>query len=332
MVFVHKISRASLLFLSNGLRRVALRDLTQFRQPILNSQTRYLGSITPINFNKAPNEPTDPKSTETKESFDDFRAREEKREEQFEAQYTEEAKKAKEEEEAKAGKAEKDEKERAIKQSILQAALTHVAADGWSKEALVAGCEDLGLDGMAHGIFTRGPAELIDHYNSECNKQLITYMEQVIAERGENSPETPAKFALKAVKYRFKLLEPYKTHWPQACAIMTMPPNVPTALSNLLTMVDDICYYAGDRSVDFNWYTRRIGLASIYKATELFWLQDRSPDHEKTWAFLEHRINDATKIQDILSQSGFMSQNIADAGKSIFDTARNILGLNFNRR
>lgn len=61
-------------------------------------------------------------------------------------------------------------------------------------------------------------------------------------------------------------------------------------------------------------------------------LQDKSPDHEQTWLFLEHRIADATKLQDLLATSGGMGQNIQDAGKSIFDTARNILGLNFNRR
>lgn len=43
---------------------------------------------------------------------------------------------------------------------------------------------------------------------------------------------------------------PYLSKWPQALAIMSLPPNVPTSLASLLTMVDDICYYAGDRSVD----------------------------------------------------------------------------------
>lgn len=80
---------------------------------------------------------------------------------------------------------------------------------------------------------------------------------------------------------------------------------------------------------------RRLGLASIYKATELYFLQDKSPDHEKTWIFLEHRIADATKVKDLLAHglpAGGVPKNVAEAGKTIFDTARNILGLNFNRR
>ena len=51
------------------------------------------------------------------------------------------------------------------------------------------------------------------------------------------------------------MITPYISKWPQALAIMTLPANVPPALANLLTLVDDICYYAGDRSVDVSYDT-----------------------------------------------------------------------------
>lgn len=60
----------------------------------------------------------------------------------------------------------------------------------------------------------------------------------------------PGEFAEKAIEARIKMIIPYLCKWPQAIAIMSLPPNVPNALATLLTMVDDICYYAGDRSVD----------------------------------------------------------------------------------
>ena len=52
--------------------------------------------------------------------------------------------------------------------------------------------------------------------------------------------------------------------------------GVKDALGNLSELVDDIWFYAGDKSVDSNWYTKRMLLASIYKTTELFMLQDES--------------------------------------------------------
>lgn len=61
---------------------------------------------------------------------------------------------------------------------------------------------------------------------------------------------SPGDFTEKAIQARLKMLTPYIHKWPQAIAIMSLPPNVPNALAALLAMVDDICYYAGDRSVD----------------------------------------------------------------------------------
>ena len=63
-------------------------------------------------------------------------------------------------------------------------------------------------------------------------------------------------------------------HLIQAMALKAFPTNAPTALENLALMVDDIWYYAGDRSTDFNWYTKRGLLAAIYSSTGVYvWLQ-----------------------------------------------------------
>lgn len=57
----------------------------------------------------------------------------------------------------------------------------------------------------------------------------------------------------------------------------------------------------GNCHSQFNWYTRRIVLAGIYKATELYMLQDNSTDHHETWKFLERRIEDAAQLHRVLS-------------------------------
>ncbi|VDL86931.1 unnamed protein product [Schistocephalus solidus] len=41
-----------------------------------------------------------------------------------------------------------------------------------------------------------------------------------------------------------------------------------------------------------NWYAKRLGLAYVYKLTELFFIQDKSPDHTESWTFLDRRITD----------------------------------------
>ena len=65
-----------------------------------------------------------------------------------------------------------------------------------------------------------------------------------------NIQKFPADFIHDAIRIRLLMIEPYLSKWPQALALMSLPANVTTSLANLLTLIDDICYYAGDRSVN----------------------------------------------------------------------------------
>lgn len=53
--------------------------------------------------------------------------------------------------------------------------------------------------------------------------------------------------------------------------------------------------------LQFNWYARRVGLAGIYKAAELFYLTDSSPQCTSTRNFVASRIRDAELIQTALN-------------------------------
>lgn len=232
-----------------------------------------------------------------------------------------------------------EEYEKNIETKILGASLKFVPDMGWSKQAISAGAESIGYPGVTHGLFPNGGAALVQHFYSMCNRELNQMLEKetLAIEADPSSPRKAPEVQIRdAVETRLRMVIPYKKTWPQALAIMTLPPNVPTALANLLTLVDDICYYAGDRSVDMNWYTRRIILATIYKATELYMLRDTSEDHKETWLFLDRRINDALQVYMVLSNSAKPSPDealsrVTETATAVFVTARNILGLRWNR-
>lgn len=224
-------------------------SISELRRPIIctlrppNTYDRHFSPALQSFSSKATDDTV--KQDQPKDSFDNFRAREEQKEQEFETQYKSDGKNKANESSTEA----KDDKGLGeIETQILEAALGFVHDHSWSKQALAHGAESVGFAGTAHGMFERGGAELIDYFNHKCNQELLVYMEKLLAENKE--PDPPPKFVAKAIEYRLRLLVPYKSQWPQALAIMTLPPNVPTALSSLLTMVDDICYYAGDRSVD----------------------------------------------------------------------------------
>ncbi|XP_071878457.1 ubiquinone biosynthesis protein COQ9, mitochondrial isoform X2 [Bombus fervidus] len=198
------------------------------------------------------------------------------------------------------------------------------------------GAESIGYPGIIHRLFPNRGADLVHYFYLTCNKELNKILEEK-ALTVEEKPTKETKIlelqVYNAVETRLRMVIPYKKTWPQALALMALPPNVPMSLANLLTLVDDICYYAGDRSVDMNWYTRRVVLAGIYKTTELYMLQDNSEDHQKTWNFLERRIKDATQIHTILTSDMALPDlnRASETASAAFVTARNILGLNWNR-
>jgi ubiquinone biosynthesis protein COQ9 len=70
----------------------------------------------------------------------------------------------------------------------------------------------------------------------------------------------------------------------------------------------------------FNWYARRLGVAGVYKATELYLIQDSSPEHEATWKFLNKRLAEAVQIHEILCKTDLGSIGPQDAVTSAFVT------------
>ncbi|CAH2005709.1 unnamed protein product [Acanthoscelides obtectus] len=217
-----------------------------------------------------------------------------------------------------------------IRNKILSASLPYVPQLGWSKDAITKGAEDVGYPGVVHGMFSRGGGDLVHYFQTSSNSQLVEILKE-LQNKHKDNPLPPGDFAEKAIQARLKMMIPYIGKWPQAIAIMSLPPNVPNALATLLTMVDDICYYAGDRSVDFNWYLRRIGIAGVYKASELYMIQDKSNEFKDTRNFLNRRLVEAVQLHDIISKSEGTSQAAKDTIQSVFITARNIVGLNWNR-
>ncbi len=65
---------------------------------------------------------------------------------------------------------------------------------------------------------------------------------------------------------------------------------------------------------------RRIALAGIYKVTELYMLQDKSPDYEETWKFLKKQLDDAVNVYSCIQQSEQASQLTKEISLATFTT------------
>ncbi|XP_036399709.1 ubiquinone biosynthesis protein COQ9, mitochondrial-like isoform X2 [Megalops cyprinoides] len=225
------------------------------------------------------------------------------------------------------------ETEEQLQARILTAALEFVPQHGWSVEAISAAAETLGLSSASAGMFTNGAGDLVLHFIAHCNAQLT----ETLAEQhnqvqlGQAEKKTTAEFLRDAVEIRLRMLIPYIDTWPQAMSILLLPHNIPDSLKHLSTMVDDIWYYAGDRSTDLNWYTRRAALTGIYNTTELVMLQDSSPDFQDTWAFLDNRINDIVNMANTAKQAQATGEAVVQGLMGAAVTLKNLTGMNQRR-
>lgn len=224
------------------------------------------------------------------------------------------------------------ETEEQLQARILTAALEFVPVHGWSMEAIAAGAESLGLSSASTGMFNSA-GDLVLHFIGHCNSQLMEILaeEHKQIQLGQAEPKKTADFLRDAVETRLRMYAPYIETWPQAMSLLLLPHNIPEGLKLLSTLVDDIWYYAGDRSTDMNWYTKRAALTGIYNTTELVMVQDSSPDFQDTWNFLNNRIQDVVNMASSAKQVQSTGEAVVQGLMGAAVTLKNLSGLNQRR-
>lgn len=98
------------------------------------------------------------------------------------------------------------------------------------------------------------------------------------------------------VRTRLEILAPHLQALSSALAFLAMPPRNLLLPKMVWRTADTIWRACGDTSTDYNHYTKRLLLSGVQTSTALYWLNDKSDGHEKTWTFLGRRIDDVMKI------------------------------------
>ncbi|KAI9354771.1 rpsU-divergently transcribed protein [Pilaira anomala] len=176
-----------------------------------------------------------------------------------------------------------------------------VAEYGWNMESLMQGAKSLGYPSVAHGVFPGGVSGLIDAHLAYSRELFV---EQVKEKKEELLMLNMNERVKLLTKLRLDMNKPYIHKWPEALAVMAQPSNVNMSLKHLGDIADDIWYYAGDRSADMNWYTKRASLAAIYSSADIFMTQDLSPQYTETEKFLNRRLEQAAWIGSSTRQRG----------------------------
>ncbi len=183
------------------------------------------------------------------------------------------------------------------KQQLLDAMLIHVPFDGWSETSFRAAIADCNLDGtLARAICPRGAVDLALAYHARGDAAML--------ERLKSEDLSNLKFREKiaaAVRYRLSAVED-KELVRRGMTLFSLPSHAPDGAKAIWGTCDLIWDALGDTSEDVNWYTKRATLSGVYSSTLLFWLGDDSPDHQRTWEFLDRRIADVMQFDKLKAQ------------------------------
>jgi ubiquinone biosynthesis protein COQ9 len=99
------------------------------------------------------------------------------------------------------------------------------------------------------------------------------------------------------IQYRLDAVVGLEESLRRALAIMAMPQNAARALRTGWSSADAMWRLAGDTATDYNHYTKRAILASIYGATLAIFVDDESEGKAETRAFLGRRIDGVMKFE-----------------------------------
>jgi ubiquinone biosynthesis protein COQ9 len=99
------------------------------------------------------------------------------------------------------------------------------------------------------------------------------------------------------VTARLKLLAPDREALRRALAIMAMPTNSARAARLGWRAADVMWRAAGDNATDFNHYSKRLTLTTVYAATLLVFVDDDSEDWAESRAFLNRRIEGVMRFE-----------------------------------
>ncbi len=174
----------------------------------------------------------------------------------------------------------------------------NAAFDGWNATALDATATQAGIHpDIARAAFPGGAVDMIDAWFHSVD----------LAVAARFPPEQLASMKIREritalVEARLDHVAPHREALRRALAILAMPHNVAKGARLGWRAADHMWRLAGDTATDYNHYTKRAILGSVYGATVTVMLDDDSEDLADTRAFLGRRIEGIMRFEKTKAQ------------------------------
>ena len=181
--------------------------------------------------------------------------------------------------------------------ALLDAALPHVAFDGWSEASFRAACQDAGIDpAEARALAPRGALDLAVAYHRRGDRAMVEKLAEtdLSGMKFRDKVATALRFRLDAMTDREAVR--------RASTLFSLPVHAAEGGKLVWETADHVWTALGDESRDGNWYSKRAILSGIWASTVLYWLGDDSLGYADTHAFIDRRIEDVMRFEKLKGQ------------------------------
>lgn len=174
--------------------------------------------------------------------------------------------------------------------SSLSKALTD---NCWSKNILLKTNEECGFTpGYYYILFPNGLKEIVTAYEKRQDMHMIELLTK------EEKPKKIRQMIAKALEIRLTRIGSKKAALNQSSYFM-IPTNLIQGLECAGATCDTIWRFAGDKSTDFNYYTKRGLLLSVYLSAQAYYFADESEGHQKTKEFIDTSLDNIINIASL---------------------------------
>ena len=168
----------------------------------------------------------------------------------------------------------------------------HAGFDGWNDLAVESAAAALGLKLEIARLVFENRMTMIDGWFATVDVAMLDVL----------PAETLARMKVREritslVDARLSLVDPHKEALRRALSILAMPQNVALGVKLGWRAADVMWRAAGDTATDYNHYTKRAILGSVYAATLSVFMNDESEDQAETRAFLGRRIEGIMRFE-----------------------------------
>lgn len=184
-------------------------------------------------------------------------------------------------------------KHKTIRQGIFNELQILLQNNSWSNETIITAFKNINIDlGYQFILFPNGLSEVVISFEN--------YLDNKMNEQLKLLPQTlkiREKIA-RALELRIIDLS-HQNIVKNTAAFFLLPLNIPNGLKSAWNTSDLIWKFAGDNSVDYNYYSKRVLLCGAYAASSTFYLSDNSDNYINTREFIKNALDNIINIASL---------------------------------